>query len=750
MIDKKTLHESIKNNLFELFAKDFSYARNPEIYTALANSVRQLVGEKWFHSLYDNLDSRRLYILSFEYTLGDSLLKNLVKLNLYDTAKEILADYSIDIKDILEWDIEFALGYGDLGSVSGYLLEYLSKYHNNIYAYGLRYRNGMLKQEIIDGEQVEKPDNWRVNKNPWEHEKGFNHWVDLKDDTIKAIPYDIPILSSDSNNVSTLRLWKSYSVDDLNFEKFSKGQIQESYEKINRANSIVEFLYPSEDNYEGKKLRLEQEYFFASASIQDILKKYKKYIGEDISKLSDYITIQINDVHPSLSILVFIDLIMKKYEYKFEDALALAKEVFIFMQLSILPETMETWDLSLIDEVCPNLINIIYELDKHLKLDLANNNLDNPEPLLIIREGKLNSINVLYYVCKNIISLEKNHKNLLKDKYLSSQYNAYNSKFDFINFSFDTDQYYKERQVKRQDEVLAITDLEVNELKDIKLSNKKYLLNELGLDLNLYNCKSCFVMHLGNFHEYKRQILSVLSVALSYYRMKKNPNKDIPERTYFFAGKSYPNYYLAKEVIKFINALAKTVNNDLFIKDKIKIVFIENYNLSKADIAIPASDIYLNLEQLNMESDKISIYKSIASVSAILTSRGNFENTSFTDYGISMFKFGDKASELMSNYSYNVQEYLDNNSEIKEMFDFYKNLNKDEFPYDINKIKELILHYNDRNFIIKDLLDFTNELENAVRSYSYDKNWYKNLYSNAKKIIREDSSVKEYIELTEK
>lgn len=736
MFDIQELEKRLKENLFALFAKDIYHARIPEIYTALANTLKQIIGEKWFHSLYDDLKAKRIYILSFEYTFGDNLLKNLIKLNIFDDTKNILAKYKIDIEDVLSEDLEFALGFGDLGAISGYLIEYLSSFHNNIYAYGLRYRKGMLKQEIINGEQIERPDDWKVNNNPWEHQKGFNHIVEFKNEKVKAIPYDIPIVSKDASNVNTLRLWKSYSTNELDFESFSKGNITKAYECIDRANSIVEFLYPSEDNIEGKKLRFTQEYFFASASIQDIFKKYKKYIGKDIEEIQNYIKIQINDVHPAISILIFIEILMKKYDFNIKKAIDIAKNVFMYVQFSLLPETYEKWEISIISSVAPNLLDIIYEIDRVSKEEFLSNKMSYMNNLLIVHDGQLDLINLLYYISKNILSIVESHKDLLLNKYLTKQYKNYKDKFRFFNFEFDIQQYFDERLKSNKKNRIDIKDLELTKAIGIKEYNKLNLIKNLeNYDSNLINPKSAFIMHLGNFHEYKRQILSAMSVALNYMRLKKNPNLDIPERTYFFAGKSYPNYYVAKETIKFINALAYLINNDLYIKDKLKVVFIENYNLSKSNLALPASDIFLNLELINLESNNLKLIKAISTLSSSLMSNSVYDNSSLEKKGIDSYTFGIHRKEMIEDYSYNIFDYMKQYPEIDELFSFYRNKSKSEFPYDIERIYNSIYYFNDEYHILKDLFDFTDKLEEIIKKYSSEKTWFEDRLKNAKKYL---------------
>lgn len=744
---KYDLEKIIEDNLFELFAKDFRHARDAEVFIALSNSLRKIIGEKWFHSLYDDASSKRIYVLSFEYSFGENLYKNLIKLNLLNEVKEILNKHNIDFEKINQQDLEFALGFGDLGEISSYLLSALTNHYNNVYAYGLRYRKGMLKQEIINGKQIEKPDDWKVNKNPWEHEKGFSHNIQFADYDVTAIPYDIPIVSNDSNRVNTLRLWKSFSKTDINFDDFSKGEIDNAYKDINRANSIVEFLYPCVGNLSGKKLRLTQEIFFASACIQDILKKYKKYMSTDFERIHEFIKIQINDIHPAFAQIFFLYYLTNKYNIEFEKAVSIAKKTFVYMQLSILPEAFEAWDISLLHEVCPYLIETIYELDKYVKDELGEKKILDTKPLLIIHEGKVDMNNILYFISKNIFTIVEDHIFLMQNNYLKNLFFAYNSKLEFIQINYDSVQYLKESVQRENNPNFNYLDNSIDKFYNLKKENKIKLLDRLEIDKNLINIESPFVMHLDIFHENKRQILSALGVALMYFRLKKNPNLDIPQRTYFFGGKSYPNYYIAKETITFINALSKLINNDLYIKDKLKLLFIKNYNMTESTYAIPACDINQKLELLNMNTSDITLYKSILSGSNVLESVSSFDNSDFYKFDINVYNFGESRDEIIFNNKYNMYDYLDKNPEIREMFDFYRHLSRVDFPFDIDIIYNSIYYFNDVNFILKDLFEYVDELENALNDYRNREEWFNKIYNNKKKIISQDDteSIREFV-----
>lgn len=741
------LEQNIENNLYELFAKDINNARDGEFFTALAYSIKQIIGKQWFKTLKSNINKKRLYILSFEYSFGDKLIKNLIKLNLLEEIKQIVKKHNKNFENIKAHDIDFALGFSELGDVTTELIEQLATYNQNVYSYGLRYRRGMLKQEIVDGKQVEKPDDWQVNKNPWEHEKAFSHIVDFKDFSVKAIPYDLPIISDDGNYINTLRLWKSFSIKNIDFEKFSNGDILNSYNDINRANSIVEFLYPNENNFEGKKLRFIQEYFFASSCIQDIFKKYKKYQDDDIRNIYKHNLIQINDAHPIISILTFIEILTKKYEVDFNEAILIAKKTFVFLHLSLLPETFEKWDLSLIEQVAPNLIETINKLDNYIRNDLLNKNIS--KSFQLICNGQLNLINLAFYICKDILTLNIAYCDILKNKY--SFYNEYYfSKIKFIDFASDTLQYLKEINIENEKIYANHKYFDKNNYLMIKENAKKLVLDYINYDKNLINTKAPFVMHLGIFHESKRQLLSVLGIALQYYRLKNNPNLDIPERIYIYSGKSYPNYYVAKETIALINALARLINNDLFIKDKIKIIFIENYNQTRERILLPASDIFLKLDLLDLEKNKSIIERAITSNSAIISTNSSFKTNRMMEKGVKTYTFGNSAKEdLFNDNSYKFFDYLSNNKEINDMFDFYRNLKNTNFSYDINKIFNSIYYFNDTFEIIKDLYDYVDVLEKSIKDYTFIDKWISVILENAEKTKnrKPKENIRNYIEL---
>lgn len=744
---KQFLQDKIKENLYEFFAKDFESARDSEIYMAISKTLRLLIGKNWYNSLVDGRKNKTLYILSFEYSLGTRLVTNAIKLDIIDELKEILQENNKDFEKIANQELESALGFGDLGRVSADILDSLSSLGVSCHAYGLRYRKGMLKQEIINGEQIEKPDDWEVYKNPWEHEKGFYHKVKYKDYNLKAIPYDVPIVGSKNNHVNTLRLWKSESFEDIDFNLFSQGKIQESYKNINNANSVVEFLYPQEDSYEGRKLRLSQEYFFASASIQDIIKKYRKYHGDNIEEFTEKVSILINDVHPVLSMVILLDQINKKFGIDLDKALEICQKSIIFSNTSLIEESFEKWDISMINEVCSELIPIIKFLDKRLKESLKKENAsqEHTSYLSIIRDSYIEMINIAFFMSNRVFIPTSQHIKVLKNIYLPYHYKYYNHKISLIKLGYNACENLQEINKELYDtfsefisedknEINENLNLDLNQVKAIKHKNKVELMKFLNLDRELINPKSIFVMNLGIIHEYKRQLLGALGIAFLYYRLKQNGNLDIPERTYFFGGKSYPNYYFAKEVIKFINALSKLINNDFSIRDKIKIVFIENYNVKKSNKLIPAADVYEHLDVITKGTSSIDMFKFMSNGAITISSDvGLIHDYKLDKDSDSVHTFGPNETDAINRTLHgagNIYDFLNSNRIIKDMFDFYKYLPFPTFSYDINVILNNLLKYNDSYNVLRDLLDYVHVHEKLMKEYRSQDIWLKNSFNS--------------------
>ncbi len=701
MMDK--LEEKLRDNLYQLYAKDMENARDWEIYKSLSLALKLRIGKNWNKSLTGGRNEKRTYLLSFEYSLGNNLKKNMINLGEYEHVKNIMQLNKRSFEGILDQDKDMELGYGDLGYLTNKLIEDAADRGENIYSYGLRYRKGMLKQVIVEGQQVEKPDDWAGYKNPWEHEKGFSHLVEGREISLRAVPYDVPIVGYENDHVNSLRLWKSESLADMDFQNFGQGNILKSYENINRANAIVEFLYPQDSNYQGQRLRYAQEYFFASASIQDIFKKHKKYSTDNnLAHMDQYMDISLMGIHPIIAIVIFVDILMKKHQFKLEEALDLSRKVFTFINVSVSPESFEKWSLDLIEDVSPQIMDTIYKMDK----------CQGKTEFKLIENNDLNLFNLAICYSREIYLLSKEHYELFKTVVGRDNFIKLEDKIHIMELKRNKKKYLKENNYQLYK---ALENNKLERLEDIKLNNKIALLNKLVDDSNI-NPHSIFNMNFGIFHEYNRQLLSALSIALLYFELKNDCNLDIPERTYFFGGKSYPNYYAAKEIIKFINALAYLINKDVFIKDKIKIVFIENYNVSKSKIIIPGADIRENLTIPSMKTNYLNDREYLANGAVVLSSR----NHKITDEYI--YEFG-SSFENIKNRNYRAYDLINSDPLIKDCFIYLSRLNYSDFPYDFNAIIELILKYNDGFFVIKDLRSHYEAHKKICQDYMEESKW---------------------------
>lgn len=746
LIKKEFLKKGIEDNLYEYFAKSIYDARDSEFYYAIAKTIKSMIGKNWNVSKKKGKKDKTLYVLSFEYSLGSRLVSNAIRLDILTELKEIIEEVGRDFEKIYDQEYEHSLGFGDLGLLSSSILDSLTNMDKKVFAYGLRYRKGMLKQLIVDGKQVEAREDWLDYKNPWEHDKSFSHTVEMKDITLKAIPYDLPIVGNKNGLVNTLRLWKSASKNDVDYRLFSEGKIQESYRDINKANSIVEFIYPQEDSLEGRRLRLSQEYFFAYASMRDILKRHEKYYGYDIWSFSKNTIIQVNDVHPILSELVFIMLLRELYGLTGDAAIEIARDSFVYLNTTLLSEAFEKWDLDLISSCCPGILETIRLVDKNLRADFKKTDISNSEKeaLYIIKDGYVDMVNVAFYLSKKIVLSSKQHGKILEEVYLPTHYKYYKDKIDIISLGIDsfnyleeTDSYLYEKLNEAKDafkEGGQVSSDLVDFIYESKTKKKKDLLDFLGEKYSFINPKSIFDMNLGVIHEYKRQLLNALSIAFLYFELKRRPNLDIPERTYFIAGKSYPNYYFAKEIIKFINALKVLINRDYTIRDKIKIVFIEDYDVNKSKKLIPAADIYENLPVISMGKVSTEVFKYLVNGSVPISSDLGIAQTFVEERGDKgIYIFGPTEKEAIDenlHRTYKVHDYINNNPIIWEFFDFYKKLPYHIFPYDFNIIIDNLLKYNDGYYVIRDLLSHYKVRERAMKDYMDRKMWARMMVNN--------------------
>lgn len=741
--NKERIKKLIKDYLLILYLKDVNSARSYELYDSVAHSLRSFLSKDWYETKKEHNREKTSYLLSFEYLPGKGLTRIAKNLGLYEDLRESLFELGIDFEKLVEEEKEPSLGNGSMGINSH---ELLNEYANNeqmALGYGLRYKGGMFNQEIINGAQMEEGEYWLNREVPWEHKKGFEYKIEFKDFTVKAIAYDMPVVGYKNHFINTFRLWSTEFPDGVDFETFSSGNLLEAFELKNKSDSIVEFLYPENTSGPGRELRLYQEYFFVSASIQDIFRRFfsadSNRVIEDIDKFVD---IKINDIHPILAIAEFIRILTVEYKQDIYFAIKKAKNIFSYVNFGIVNESFENWNLDQIGNVCPKLLDTLYSIDR---INKEENIGRKDEYLPIINDNSVSLFNLALYGSNSIYALSSNHKEEIKYLINDEQYhkNVKNIKMgtSHINWLVDNNDllsdYIYDLVGDFANDVLLLENLKYFEndkavLEDIKLikeKNKKDFTRKVLKNRNItINPYSIFDMQLERIHEYKRQLLNGLNIAYLYFMLRENPNLFIPERTYFFSGKASKTYFFAKEVIKFINALAYMINKDLLIKDKIKIVFIPNINITKLEEASKACDIYENLSSSLKETGVGHSYSFMMNGAINLsTTNGALDRSikDVTDEDL-IYTF-DRDQEL-------AYESLENiyysNSKMRFTIDHLINSRYNIFPYDFNIIYRMLLQYNDGYDVVRDMTNYSD----AHKKISYDfydvDNWNKRVLKN--------------------
>ena len=728
--DKEFIIERIQSFLYSFYAKNTKNARINEVYDCLCRYLMESIGQTWVKSKALEND-RDYYILSFEYLPGKFINRNIHRLEIKEQLREALNEMGFDLDEVLSCEKEADLGVSDIGIGSSALINELANQNKRAVAYALRYENGNLKQKIIDGRQVEYSDFWLEQGSNWEHKKSF--YYNLKIDGIdnKSIAYDMPILSDDASFVNTLRLFKSEVVNALSIEDFSKGDLFRAYDDYINISAINKFLYIDDSTYEGKLLRLKQEYFYSASAVRDIFRRHKKRHGT-IEGIEDNIKIFSHDIHPSLALIEFIRLLNQNYEYKVEKAIDVARKVFDHVAFSITDDSVEVYDIDMIRRINPEIMDAIIEIQKSLQFYSKDVNL--------VKNGKVYFRNINKYLSGSYHYLSKT----ISDERLNDINHSYfNYGTDRVLYSESTNNnlinLFKKYGIDSitSDEVTKLKKLEndqefIKALDDVKFKNKCHLADivkeRLGEEINPY---SIYDIQLSIMHESKRQILNCLAIAYKYYMLKNNTNLKMAPTTYIFSGKANEGYFMAKETIKFILALKKMIDRDKFISEKIKIIFIEDLDVEKIKEVLPAVDIYSNLTLATLDNQNFHVLNSIFNMSNIISSKGGIVNNlegenAFYTFGAD-FKSIQKLDE--NNY-YNANEFYYDNKVVKFTIDNLLNESYDNLPYDFKTIYDQLLMYNDSFKTFYELESLIKIRKVAEKDYLDVNKWTKNQIKN--------------------
>ena len=574
-----------------------------ELHEALGQAVMMSISDNWNHSKHVRQHQRKAYYISAEYLVGRLVYSNLYNLGILDEMKQLFAEQGVDLA-VLEDIEDAALGNGGLGRLAACFLDSAASCNIPLSGYGLRYRFGLFKQRFdANGSQVETADDWTKFGDPWSYRR-YNHTVRVSfpDQTVLAVPYDVPVIGYGTNNINTLRLWQCEAEEELDFNAFNDQDYLRALAQKNKAEDITRVLYPNDSTWEGKRLRIKQQYVLSSASLQDMMRIYKTVHGSDLSHFADYYAVQLNDTHPAMSIPELIRLLMKE-GMDFEQSFDIARRTFSYTNHTLMSEALEKWDLSLLGSVVPEIVEIIRRIDEKLRREHPG--------LFIIRDNTAHMANLSIYVGSYINGVAQIHSQILKDDCFKDWYAVFPERFQnktngvtprrwmglcnpeltqLIKYRIGGD-FLKDLDRLAKLKPMIDDDL-VRQFNDVKHLKKEQLCRVIqekeGIRLNP---DFLFDVQVKRLHEYKRQLMNALSIMDIYFRLKDGSLPDFYPTVFIFGAKSAPGYVRAKAIIRYINRIARLINNDPDVADKMKVVFVQNYNCSYAEHIIPAADI---------------------------------------------------------------------------------------------------------------------------------------------------------------
>ena len=647
--EKEEFKKSVKENVKFLYRKTLEEATQEQIFQAVSYTVKDVIIDNWLKSqkAYEKQDPKIVYYMSMEFLMGRALGNNLINLGAYGEVKEALEELGLDINCIEDQEPDPALGNGGLGRLAACFLDSLATLNYCAYGCGIRYRYGMFKQEIRDGYQVEAPDNWLKNGYPfelrrpeyakevhfggyvrveWDPVKNENKFIHEGYQAVKAVPYDMPITGYNNDVVNTLRIWDAEPIVDFNLDSFDKGDYHNAVEQENLARTIVEVLYPTDNHMAGKELRLKQQYFFVSASLQAAIAKYKK-THDDITKLHEKVVFQMNDTHPTVAVAELMRILIDEEGLGWDQAWDITTKCCAYTNHTIMSEALEKWPIELFSRLLPRVYQIIEEINRRFILEIQQKypgNFEKIKKMAIIYDGQVKMAHLAIVAGYSVNGVARLHTEILKNQELKDFYEMMPEKFnnktngitqrrflahgnpllaDWVTDKIGPDWITDLSQLSKL-KVYADDEKALQEFMTIKFKNKerlaKYILEHNGVEVDPH---SIFDIQVKRLHEYKRQLLNILHVIYLYNQIKAHPEMDFYPRTFIFGAKASAAYARAKKIIKLINCVADVVNNDASINGKLKVVFIENYRVSNAEIIFAAADVS---EQISTASKEAS------------------------------------------------------------------------------------------------------------------------------------------------
>ncbi len=801
--DKDTFKKNVIANIKTLYRKTLEEASQQQIFQAVAHTVKDVVIDNWMitHKEYEKQDPKMVYYMSMEFLMGRALGNNIINLRAYKPVKEALDELGLDLNVIEDQEPDAALGNGGLGRLAACFLDSLSSLGYPAYGCGIRYRYGMFKQEIRDGYQVEVPDNWLVDGNPFElrrpeyskvvkfggyvnvriDENGRSNFVQEGYQSVKAVPYDLPIVGYGNGIVNTLRIWDAEAVECFQLDSFDKGDYQKAVEQENLARNIVEVLYPNDNHYAGKELRLKQQYFFISASVQEAVARYMRF-HDDIRKFYEKATFQLNDTHPTVAVAELMRILMDEYYLTWDEAWNITTKTCAYTNHTIMAEALEKWPIELFSRLLPRIYQIIEEINRRFIIKIQEmypGNQEKIRKMAIIYDGQVKMAHLAIAAGYSVNGVAKLHTELLKNQELRDFYEMMPEKFnnktngitqrrfllhgnpllaDWVSAHIGMEWITDLAQISRL-KVYADDEKAQQEFMNIKYQNKvrlaEYIREHNGIEVDP---RSIFDVQVKRLHEYKRQLLNILHVMYLYNQMKDNPEMEFYPRTFIFGAKASAGYYNAKMIIKLITSVANVVNNDPDIKGRIKVVFIENYRVSNAELIFAASDVSEQISTASKEASGTGNMKFMLNGALTLGTMDGANVEIVEEVGEeNAFIFGLSSNEVI-NYEnhggYNPMEIFNNDPDVRRVL--MQLINGTFAPDDPDRFRTL---YNsllntistskaDMYFILKDFRAYAEAQKKVEAAYRDEKKWARSAILNVacSGKFTSDRTIQEYVD----
>ena len=804
MFKKEAFKKSVKDNVKFLYRKTIEEATQEQIFQAVSYSVKDVIIDNWLatQKAYDEQDPKIVYYMSMEFLMGRALGNNLINLCAYGEVKEALEELGFDLNCIEDQEPDPALGNGGLGRLAACFLDSLATLNYAAYGCGIRYHYGMFKQKIQNGYQIEVPDNWLKNGYPFElrrpeyakevhfggyvrveydPEKGGNKFIHEGYQAVKAIPYDMPITGYDNDVVNTLRIWDAEPIVDFELDSFDKGDYKKAVEQENLARNIVEVLYPNDNHYAGKELRLKQQYFFVSASLQAAIAKYKKK-HDDIHKLYEKVTFQMNDTHPTVAVAELMRILMDEEGLGWDEAWEVTRKSVAYTNHTIMSEALEKWPIELFSRLLPRVYQIIEEINRRFILEIQAKypgNYEKIKKMAIIYDGQVKMAHLAIAAGYSVNGVARLHTEILKNQELKDFYEMMPEKFnnktngitqrrfllhanpllaDWITEHIGPDWITDLPQLKKL-AVYADDEKALQEFMNIKFKNKerlaKYILEHNGVEVDPH---SIFDIQVKRLHEYKRQLLNILHVIYLYNQIKAHPEMDFYPRTFIFGAKASAAYARAKKIIKLINCVADVVNNDASINGKLKVVFIENYRVSNAEIIFAAADVSEQISTASKEASGTGNMKFMLNGAPTLGTMDGANVEIVQEVGEeNAFIFGMSSEEVINyenNGGYHPYEIYQKDKDIHEVLDqlvdgtyangdpeLYKDLYQSLLFGDTGSQADMY-------FILKDFRSYAEAQKKVEEAYRDTKGWAKMAMTNTAGCgkFSSDRTIQEYVD----